>query len=127
MEKKKWKSKIKRACTEAGTYQKTFDQVIDALAIILERRDQIILKCDVGDEPFVIQSNNGSGTMKNPMYVLLNDTEKMALAYWRELGLTPAGLRKINENMIKGKDQKGPENSLMERLNEFKRNRDGGT
>ena len=36
MTRKQWKSKIKKACTNAGTYHKSFETAIDTLAGILE-------------------------------------------------------------------------------------------
>lgn len=40
---------------------------------------------------------------KNPLLALWDDLNKSALAYWRDLGLTPAGLRKIDEQAMKQK------------------------
>ena len=40
MEQRKWKNKIKKACRDAGTYKPYFDNVIDTLASILEKRDE---------------------------------------------------------------------------------------
>ena len=33
--------------------------------------------------------------MKNPALVIINECNQQALAYWRELGLTPAGYKKL--------------------------------
>ena len=41
--------------------------------------------------------------MKNPMLVLELDLNAQALAYWRDLGLTPAGLKKLNADVVKDK------------------------
>ena len=41
MTKRAWKTKIKKACTDAGTYRPYFNHVIDTLADILSRRDKI--------------------------------------------------------------------------------------
>ena len=40
---------------------------------------------------------------KNPLLVSWGDMNTSALSYWRDLGLTPAGLKKIDESAIKGK------------------------
>lgn len=40
---------------------------------------------------------------KNPLLVLWDDLNKSALAYWRDLGLTPAGLKKIDETAVRRK------------------------
>ena len=98
-----WRKRIVQACEAAGTYKECFDSVIDTLALILERRD------DADDEykkgggsPLVRYTNKGGATndTKNPALVLWDDLNKSALAYWRDLGLTPAGLKRINENAV---------------------------
>lgn len=43
--------------------------------------------------------------VQNPMIRLVNDLNRDALAYWRDLGLTPAGLKRINEAAIKGTER----------------------
>jgi hypothetical protein len=40
---------------------------------------------------------------KNPLLVLWDDLNKSALAYWRDLGLTPSGLKKISADAMKPK------------------------
>ena len=39
--------------------------------------------------------------MQNPMLRLVNDLNRDALAYWRDLGLTPAGYKKLNADVVK--------------------------
>lgn len=51
---------------------------------------------------------------KNPLLVMWDDLNKSALAYWRDLGLTPAGLKKIDEMSLKSK-----KNPLVEALKEL--------
>ena len=50
--------------------------------------------------------------VKNPLLVLWDDLNKSALAYWRDLGLTPAGLKKLNEKAM----QTPKKNALNEAL-----------
>ncbi len=97
MEKKKWKTKIKKAVVEVGTYKPAFDAVIDALAEILEKRDEVYLAYD--GKPIVEHTNSHGETnrMKNPALMLWDDFNKTAITYWRELGMTPAGLKKLTE------------------------------
>lgn len=95
-----WEKKIKTACIEAGTYQSFFDEVISVLATILENRDEVMKKYKkLGAEPVVLYTNKSgkSNPVKNPLLVLWAELNKDALAYWRDLGLTPAGYKKINE------------------------------
>jgi len=106
MEKKRWKTKIKSACKKAGTYQPFFDSVIDSLAAILEKRDEAEEEyIRLGAKPIVKYTNKGGSTnpTKNPALVLWDELNKSALAYWRDLGLTPAGLKKLNEDGLKEK------------------------
>ena len=91
MTKARWKSRIKRACKAAGTYQPFFDSVIDQLAGIMELRDSAQeFYEDNGAEPVVEYTNKGGATnlIKNPALVLIMDCNTQALAYWKELGLT---------------------------------------
>lgn len=98
MKKGAWKNRIINACKEAGTYEPCFDHVIVTLAEILEKRDEAAKEYKrLGSQPIVRYTNKGGATnpTKNPALVLWDDLNKSALAYWRDLGLTPAGLKKI--------------------------------
>lgn len=116
MKKRAWKTKIKKACIEAGTYKPFFDHVIDTLAGILEKRDQASEEFEQSEEGLLIEMTNKAGHtnyVKNPLICMWDDLNKSALAYWKELGMTPAGLRKINEEVfIKVKEEKNG-NNLM--------------
>ena len=112
MKKKAWKKRIKDACIEAGTYRDYFDSVISSLAETLETRDKVRKYYeDSGALPIVQHTNKGGSTnlVKNPILTMYDDLNNTALMYWRELGLTPKGLKAIDENAMKrGK----PKNSL---------------
>lgn len=100
MTKKRWKSRIKNATKAASTYQPFFDAVIDTLAGILEKRDKAQELYEATGEKAIIEHTNKGGATnleQNPCIRLINDLNRDALAYWRDLGLTPAGLKKINE------------------------------
>lgn len=91
MEKRKWKSKIKKSCKNAGTYQPFFDPVIDTLAGIMEMRDNAQEKFETSGGNTIVKHTNKSGAaniVKNPALVVLMECNAQALAYWRELGLT---------------------------------------
>lgn len=98
-----YRKRIRAACEAAGTYQECFDSVIDSLAMILQRRDEANEEYRKDPKPIVEYTNKGGATnrTKNPALVLWCDLNSQALAYWRDLGLTPAGLRKINEEMLR--------------------------
>ena len=110
MKKSTWKNKIKKACIEAGTYQIYFDSIIDTLAGILEIRDKAQEKFEQsGGNPVVMHTNKGGATnmIKNPALVAIMDCNSQALAYWRDLGLTPAGLRRLGDKGLLNKDDGG--------------------
>ena len=103
MNRSEWTKKIKECCSNAGTYQPYFDDVIDTLAGILERRDTVEWEWD--GEVIVEHTNRNGNTNKeqHPALRLVNDLNRDALTYWKELGLTPASLKKINETAMKEK------------------------
>lgn len=93
-----WKNRITKACIEAGTYKPHFDEAIKTLAEILEKRDAANQAYkDHGSLPVIEHTNKGGATnlVKNPALVLWDELNKSALAYWRDLGLTPSGYKKI--------------------------------
>lgn len=115
MDHKKWKSLIKRSAVMVGTYQKAFDPIIDTLADILSRRDQVEELYQASGAQPIIEHTNKAGVAnleQNPSVRLINDLNRDALAYWRDLGLTPAGLKKINDEAMKEKKRSSLETIL---------------
>lgn len=99
MKKSDWKRKIKKACQDAGTYEPFFNIAIDQLAGIMETRDEAARQYKAsGGKPVVAYTNKGGNTnlVENPALSVIYKCNQQALAYWRDLGLTPAGFRKIN-------------------------------
>lgn len=111
-----WKYKIVMAMKTAGTFRDTcFDPVIDTLASILQRRDEIeALFVASGGNALVKHTNKAGATNieQNPALRLINDLNRDALAYWRDLGLTPAGLKRIDEKAMKQKKISAMEKAL---------------
>lgn len=110
MKKESWKKRIKKACTDAGTYQPYFDDVINTLAGIMATRDAAEEKYKAsGMAPVIKHTNKGGATniVKNPALVVLMDCNNQALSYWRDLGLTPAGLKRLGEKDLVSKDNGG--------------------
>ena len=103
MTKAEWKRKIKANTKKAGTYRIYFAPVIETLAGIMEARDFAQQKWEEDGKQTVVEHTNKSGAtnvVKHPALVVINDMNRDALAYWRDLGLTPAGLKKINEEAM---------------------------
>lgn len=100
----KWKTKIEKACKAAGTYKEYFEPVIETLADILERRDAAQKEFIKSGGALMIEHTNKAGASNlvlNPLIRIINDLNRDALTYWKELGLTAASLKKINEAAIK--------------------------
>ena len=65
----------------------------------------------------LFRSNKAGATnlTKNPLLVLWDELNKTALAYWRELGLTPSSYKKITgEGARKEEKKKGLAAALAE-------------
>lgn len=104
MKRETWKKRIKQAAIDAGTYRPCFDEIINTLAGILEKRDDAEAEYKrLGSKPIVKYTNKGGNQniAKNPALALWNDMNTTALSYWRELGLTPAGLKKLKDDALK--------------------------
>ena len=105
-----WKKRITRDVKAAGTYQKYFGSVIDTLSGILARRDDAeALFIASGGNILVKHTNKGGATNieQNPALRLINDLNRDALAYWRDLGLTPAGYKRLNLEAAQAKSNDG--------------------
>lgn len=99
-----WKKKIIEATEKVKTYKPEFDSVIDTLADILEQRDRVYQDfLDTGAQVIVIKTSDrgAENETKNPRLQLWSDLNSQALMFWRDLGLTPAGLKKINDASLK--------------------------
>ena len=95
----KWEQVIKEACQEAGTYQPFFDLIIKELAGIMDTKDAALeIYEKSGGSPVVKYTNKGGFTnlRKNPALAVIQECNQHALAYWRDLGLTPSGFKKLD-------------------------------
>lgn len=118
MKKKTWEKRIQEACEKAGTYRPFFNSIITTLAEVLEKRDEVeAYYKKTGALPLVEYTNKNGSTnlVKNPALIMWDDLSKTALAYWRDLGLTPAGLKRIDQTAMKEKKK----NSLAEALKDL--------
>lgn len=120
MTKKRWREIITRCCKDAGTYKPYFDQVIDVLADIMYKRDQAQAAFRKMKGEVLVYHTNKAGVQNlelHPALKTVNDLNRDALQYWRDLGLTPSALRKMNEQAFKVKEQSGFSLALAEALN----------
>ena len=117
MDKAKWAKKIKKACEEAGTYRPFFSSVIDTLAALMEMKDNAQEKFEEsGGQTVISHTNKGGATniVKNPALAIILECNTQALAYWRDLGLTPAGYKRLNAEVVK--EEKGSLEALLEKI-----------
>ena len=95
---KAWKNKIAASLRQIKVEPEQYAAVIETLANILEQRDVCLAKyIEDGAEPVMEYTNKGgaTNTVKNPLLVVWSDLNTQALAYWRELGLTPSAYKKM--------------------------------
>lgn len=107
---KLWKSRIKKACTQVGSYKKSFDITISILADVLERRDNFYNQyVNEGEQPIVEYTNKGGATNNtaNPLLGKIEKCEELANKYLNDLGLTTKGLKSIG-----GQTEKKEESSF---------------
>lgn len=103
MTEKKWKQVITDNCKAVGTYKEAFDPTIATLASILAQRDKTNTEYKKSGEQSVVEHTNKNGSTnptKNPRLVMVNVLNQSALAYLNALGLTPIGLKKLNETAM---------------------------
>jgi phage terminase small subunit len=108
MDQKKWIAKIKALMRKAGTWEAHYQPIVETLADVLAQRDEIYERYRAdGSEPVVIHTNKfgAENATKNPLLTLWMDLNTQALTYWRDLGLTPAALKKITGEVKK--EEKG--------------------
>lgn len=119
MTKEEWKNKIVGACEKAGTYRDFFDSVIDTLAGILEKRDEANALFIKSGSKVIVTHMNKAGAKnieQNPLLRLMNDLNRDALAYWRDLGLTPAGYKKLNADVVQDKGAEDGLEAILARI-----------
>ena len=98
----RWKKIIKEQTISVGTYQPAFDSVIADLATILQERDAEYKQFKQEGKQLMITKISDRGAknvVQNPLITLWDKLNATALAYWRDLGLTPKGLKAIGETV----------------------------
>lgn len=89
------------------TYDVSFTQIIELTAkIIYDYEEAVKMFKKTGSKIVVTHTNkNGSKNLvKNPFYLSIEKLRDDSITYLRELGLTPTGLKKINNTMDKKKN-----------------------
>lgn len=97
-------SKITKSMESLGIYDEEFDKSIEILNDILNDLDFARKDFKADDRQYVVEytnKNGGKNLVKNPQYQIIADLSDRALRYLNELGLTPAGLKKIKDKKAK--------------------------
>ena len=117
---KKYKTQIIYKMKQVGTYHPSFAYTVDTLAKILVDCEDTEKKFKAtGGNKLVMHTNKGGATniVKNPLYQAIEKMRDDIITYSRELGLTPSGLKRINQEGMK--EDKKSKLSIM--LSEFER------
>lgn len=91
---------IKKKCMMLGTWRDEFERPQRRLAKIYARTDEVETAYrETGSRPVIEHTNkNGSvNLVRNPMLRELDTLYDQALTYERELGMTPAALKRITD------------------------------
>lgn len=110
-----WKRRLIQQCKDVGTYRESFSGPISTLASLLERRDEVYAEFVLGGCKTLVEKVSDRGAVNqvvNPVLRTWQDLNRDALAYWRDLGLTPAGYKRLNLETAQTKSQEGLETIL---------------
>ena len=119
MKASQWKRKLIQQCKAMDTYQDSFLGAITTLADLLERRDEAYAEFVADGCRAIVERTSDRGAVNkaiNPLLKLWQDLNRDALAYWRDLGLTPAGYKRLNLEAAQTKSQGGLEKLLSQML-----------
>lgn len=113
-----WRERIVNSCKSAGTYHPFCDDLIDTLADIMERRDIALGQWRKKKQTIAAYTNKGGNKnyVTHPQLKVAQDCESSALAYWRELGLTPSSFKKMTAEESKVSINLDPISSAMKDL-----------
>ena len=97
-------NEIRAACQGLGTYREEFDPAIWALAKVEEERDSAWEEFETEGGVRIVTTVNKAGAeyrQQNPSYTVWLNLVAESRSQRRELGLTPAGLKKLREDAMK--------------------------
>lgn len=102
MEFKKVKRDLIKKMKSVGTYDKSFDEIINLTANILIDLETAKQNFESSGSKMVVMHTNKNGSknlVKNPFYLSIEKLRDDSILYLRELGLTPTGLKKIKNTI----------------------------
>lgn len=107
---RQYKQDIVTRMKAIGTYREEFLPTVERLAALYRERDKIEKNYEEsGGEPVVIHTNKfgASNLAKNPYLTARDEVYDQLLSHERELGLTPAALKKMNESAMRPQKANG--------------------
>lgn len=118
---RKAKMNIVRRMRALGTYREEYDPIIVRLATLYVDYDKIVRQYEAsGRNPVVKHTNKFGATnaVKNPFLTARDDVYDKILAHERELGLTPASIKRMDRlpNDAQRDDQNDPFLAALEKL-----------
>lgn len=116
MEFSKVKKDLIKKMKSVGTYDKSFNEIIELTAQILVDLEKAKENFAKSGYQIVVTHTNKNGSknlVKNPFYLSIEKLRDDSIVYLRELGLTPTGLKKI-KNVIDTEPQQN--NSVLESI-----------
>lgn len=96
-------TKIEERLREIGTFRPEFSETIKRTAALYVLHEKIKKQFKKAGGNAVIEYTTKTGAtnkVKNPYLSAMNDVAGQLLAHEKELGLTPAALKKINESSM---------------------------
>ncbi len=96
-----YKREIIKKMKNVSTYNVSFIYTIDTLAKVLADYNKTTDQFQGTGGNIIVKHTNKNGStnaVKNPLYLAIEKLRDDIIAYSRELGLTPAGLKRINQD-----------------------------
>ena len=103
MTEKQYKNAIIKDMKNVGTYKEEFSIAVNTLAKIMFDYQETMGEFEKTGGNIIITHTNKSkekNVVKNPFYLAIETLRAQILKYLIELGLTPAGLKKINDKSL---------------------------
>lgn len=97
------KKKVIQNMTELGIYKPEFDTMIGIYVELVKQYNQLEKKFKISKYEAEEKTGYADNNKKSPIVSSLENLRKDILKYANELGLTPAGLKKINEKELGNK------------------------
>ena len=119
MDEKKYVRKIIKRLNALSLYKPEFEPTIKRLATLYAECDKLDEQYQLsGGNPVIMYTNStgGKNPKKNPILQTREEVYAQLLAHERELGLTPAALKRINESVMHTTQVSGFASALADAL-----------